>query len=66
MDVATNTTFNQMNFAVQEENTPVLSALDEADLMFKIGVWLSGLESFLNIRNHSFAEESGTKAASRD
>ncbi len=63
---ATNTTFNQMNFAVQEENTPVLSALDTVDLTFEIGVWLSGLESFLNVRNHSFAEENGTKAASRD
>ncbi|CAN5306424.1 hypothetical protein BH20ACI1_BH20ACI1_24250 [soil metagenome] len=68
MDVATatNTTFNPKNFAVPVENVPVLSALDAADLTFEIGVWLSGLESFLNIRNHSFAEESGTKAASRD
>ena len=68
MDVATatNTTFNPTNFAVQEEDAPVLTALDAADLEFEIGVWLSGLESFLNIRNHSFAEESGTKAALRD
>ena len=68
MDVATatNTTFNPTISAVQEENAPVLSALNIADLTFEIGVWLSGLESFLNVRNHSFAEESGTKAASRD
>ncbi|MGI8638939.1 MAG: hypothetical protein ACR2MG_03200 [Pyrinomonadaceae bacterium] len=68
MDVATatTTTFNTNNFAVQNENVPVLPALDVIDLMFELGVWLSGLESFLNIRNHSFAEESRTKTASRD
>ena len=68
MDVATatNTTFTQTNFAVHEETAPVLTAHETADLMFEIGVWLSGLESFLNIRNHSFAEDGGAKAASRD
>ena len=68
MDVATatNTTFNPTSFAVQEENAPALSTLDAADLKFELGLWLSGLESFLNIRNFSFVEENRAKAASRD
>lgn len=37
-----------------------------AELRFELGLWLSGLESFLNIRNHSFAEEAKAKAATRD
>ena len=63
---ATNTTFNPTSFAVQEENALALSALDAADLKFELGLWLSGLESFLNIRNFSFVEENRAKAASRD
>lgn len=39
---------------------------DAAELRFELGLWLSGLESFLNIRNHSFAEEAKAKAATRD
>ena len=42
---------------------PVQSA-DE--LVFQLGLWLSGLESFLNIRNHSFAEDSRAKVSARD
>ncbi|MGI8493959.1 MAG: hypothetical protein ACR2L1_01435 [Pyrinomonadaceae bacterium] len=64
--VAANTIFNPPGFAVHEENAPVLPAVGAADLTFEIGVWLSGLESFLNIRNHSFAEDGGVKAALRD
>lgn len=63
---ATNTNFNPTNFAVQEENKPVSVTFDAANLKFELGLWLSGLESFLNIRNHSFVEESRAKAASRD
>ncbi len=68
MDAATTTTttFNSANFAVRDENAAVLTAPDAVDLTFELGVWLSGLESFLNIRNHSFAEENRAKAASRD
>jgi hypothetical protein len=40
--------------------------LDADELAFEIGLWLSGLESFLNIRNQSFADENRAKAASRD
>ncbi len=52
---------------IAEENpAPVLPAIDIGELTFELGFWLSGLESFLNIRNHSFADESRTKATSRD
>lgn len=36
------------------------------ELAFQLGLWLSGLESFLNIRNHSFAEDSRAKVSARD
>lgn len=34
--------------------------------MFELGLWLSGLESFLNIRNHCFTEENLGKSPTRD
>jgi hypothetical protein len=48
------------------ETMPVLSSIEKDELIFELGIWLSGLESFLNIRNHSFIEENRVKAASRD
>jgi len=39
---------------------------DKDELFFELGLWLSGLESFLNIRNHPFVEENRAKAAFRD
>ena len=39
---------------------------DRETLFFELGLWLSGLESFLNLRKHSFIEENRAKAASRD
>lgn len=48
----------------EEISAPQL--LNSDDLAFEIGLWLSGLESFLNIRNHSFTDENRIKAASRD
>lgn len=39
---------------------------DAAEPRFELGLWLSGLESFLNIRNISLAEEARAKAATRD
>ena len=72
MDVAvtTTTTFNPTNApainAVEDETVPSLPALNADEIAFEIGLWLSGLESFLNIRNHLFAEDSRTKAAVRD
>lgn len=42
------------------------SDLDVDELAFELGLWLSGLDSFLNIRNHAFADENLSQAASRD
>lgn len=36
------------------------------EITFDLGLWLSGIESFLNIRNHSFAEDSRLKVSARD
>ena len=48
------------------ETLPVSNLADKDALFFELGLWLSGLESFLNIRNHSFIEENRAKAAARD
>lgn len=73
MDAAVieNTTFAPLDmsadsFADDEGALMPLPALDAGELAFEIGLWLSGLESFLNVRNHTFAEDSRTKAATRD
>ena len=72
MDVAvtTTTTFNPTNPAsanvVGDKTVSVFPTNDFSELLFELGLWLSGLESFLNVRNHSFVEESRAKAASRD
>lgn len=68
--VTTTTTFNRTN-AQTAENTasePVsnLPSLNLGETAFELGLWLSGLESFLNIQNHSFVEEAHTKTATRD
>ncbi|MEP6900188.1 MAG: hypothetical protein ABJA66_00480 [Actinomycetota bacterium] len=49
---------------IETMSVSIFSERDE--LFFEIGLWLSGLESFLNIRNHSFIEENRAKVASRD
>jgi hypothetical protein len=49
-----------------DEFAPISPAPDVTELIFELGFWFSGLESFLNIRNHSFADESRTKATLRD
>jgi hypothetical protein len=36
------------------------------ELKFELGLWLSGLESFLKTRNHSFTDENRDKTAARD
>lgn len=68
--VTTTTIFNPTNLsmatAVEDKTAFVFPADDFSELLFEIGLWLSGLESFLNVRNHSFAEENRTRAASRD
>ena len=45
---------------------PVAPAPDAGELIFELGFWFSGLESFLNIRNQSLSDENRTRATSRD
>ena len=54
-----------MNIA-ETEAVSLVPALNADELAFELGLWLSGLESFLNIRNHSLADESRAKVGSRD
>lgn len=72
MDAAVieNTTYNPSNVSAdslaEDFAAPTLPALDADELAFEIGLWLSGLESFSNVRNHSFAEENRQRATKRD
>lgn len=54
------------NAVVTDFSAGKTAAPDPGEAAFELGLWLSGLESFLNIRNHSFAEENRSTAASRD
>lgn len=73
MDVAVTqtSTFNPTE-QITTDNTPDENgsmetyAINADEQTFKLGLWLSGLESFLNIRNHYFAEQSHNKASTRD
>lgn len=55
---------------IEAEVEPIVPAavamVSAEELRFELGLWLSGLESFLNIQNHAFGEENRSKAASRD
>ncbi len=66
MDVTATTTFNTNNFPARMENAESFPLPDKNHLSFELGFWLSGLESFLQIRNHSFTEEIRSKAAVSD
>ncbi len=72
MDVAVSQTsnFDSTNLsatsAVLDEAAPNSSAIAANDSAFELGLWLSGLESFLNIRNHGFTEENRAKSLTRD
>ena len=65
-------TFNKINPSASAESfaddrfAPDATQIDAGELKFELGLWLSSLESFLNIRNHTFAEDSRAKAATRD
>ncbi|MBS1796922.1 MAG: hypothetical protein JSS81_24055 [Acidobacteria bacterium] len=48
------------------ETSPSAVATDRDELFFGLGLWLSGLESFLKLQNHSFLEETRARAATRD
>lgn len=53
--------------SVENKSVSVLSAVDINELAFELGLWFSGLETFLSIRNQAFADENNNiKAASRD
>lgn len=41
-------------------------AIDAREAAFELGLWLSGLDSFLNVRIYLFADENRAKAATRD
>ena len=70
MDIAVTSTYEPTNISATkiaaDESAPEAVLPDKDKLFFDLGLWLSGLESFLNIRNHSFIEEHRAKAASRD
>ncbi len=72
MNVAITTTVssNLMNLsvsdAVLDETASGLSVPDADETAFELGLWLSGLESFLNVHNYLFAEDHRAKAAARD
>lgn len=46
--------------------TSAFGAASAEESAFELGLWLSGLESFLDIRHHSFAAENRAKSAARD
>lgn len=45
---------------------PEMSLILIHETSFKLGLWLSGLESFLRIRSHAFAETNQSKSSVRD
>lgn len=61
------TNFSAEPFGAQERRVPGAPLQrDAGSLIFELGLWLAGLESFLSIHNHSFVDENHKKAASRD
>ncbi|MGI8467440.1 MAG: hypothetical protein ACR2N3_03220 [Pyrinomonadaceae bacterium] len=48
------------------KSLPETAAVPVHETAFNLGLWLSGLESFLRIRTHAFAETNQTKAVARD
>ncbi|MGI9036897.1 MAG: hypothetical protein ACR2GD_12785 [Pyrinomonadaceae bacterium] len=48
------------------KSLPVKSAVSTHETAFNLGLWLSGLESYLRIRTRAFAETNQTKTVARD
>ena len=46
--------------------SPILAVWDADDLAFELGIWISGIESFLNNGGHFLAGKSRTPDASRE
>jgi hypothetical protein len=62
---STTTTFNPANLSTTsapDETVFSAPAISARELGFELGLWLSGLESFLQVRNHSFAGDAGNRA----
>lgn len=51
---------------VRTVSPAAVQVFDPNETAFELGLWLSGLESFLGVRNYLFAEEARTKAGARD
>lgn len=51
---------------IADSNGAVLSVPSVDEVALELGLWLAGLESFLNVHNYLFAEEHRAKAAARD
>jgi hypothetical protein len=47
-------------------SSPAHQVFDPKETAFELGLWLSGLESFLSARHYLFAEDSRAKAGARD
>lgn len=63
------TSYNPANLSAQTargENVSASRPISARELGFELGLWLSGLESFLQLRNHSFADAKQSKTPSRD
>lgn len=70
MNVSATSTFTPTNLdvasAVLNKHLPENYAIPAHETAFELGLWLSGLESFLRIRTSAFAETNQTKSAARD
>jgi hypothetical protein len=67
--VSQTTSYNPANLSAQSargENVSALRAAAPREMRFELGLWLSGLESFLQLRNHSFADAKQSKTPVRD
>ncbi|MEK7725320.1 MAG: hypothetical protein AAB336_13280 [Acidobacteriota bacterium] len=70
-NVSSDTNFNSNNFAPTpigepESVFPAQPVVLISDVATNLGIWLSGLQSFLQIRNYSFGDNNKAKASTRD
>ncbi len=54
------------NSVTTDESTIITPLPDADETAFELGLWLSGLDSFLSVHNYLFADENRVKAASRN
>lgn len=62
----TTTNLNNITQMSSVSDGQVLSVVSTADTATRLGVWLSGLHSFLQIRNYCFGDNNRAKASTRD